>query len=248
MKDTSVHLHIYYEDAGIYLLEKISKIWNGKIYLSLINNNCSNKIILLKAKEIFSDIDVIYINNKGTDQYGFLHSFKLNKDNTRWVLYVHDKHMSKKEWFDDLVDIFIDKQNENLIDKYTRHISSCGIISSSKRKDKIFDPVYLNEVSNNTIFEHRQQVVRNLQCLCWFKELQNLFKLNYNLYSEEVSNMYFTAGTIFLIRKDILYKVHNIIHNNFFENCYREDGDIGHAMERFYFYASQCMGHTNKFI
>lgn len=248
MKDISIHLHIYYEDMGLYLLNKLSKIWNGKIYLSLVNNNCANPIFLTTAKSLFSDIDIIYVDNKGTDQYGFYHSFKLNKEDTKWILYWHDKHINKKAWLDDITDIYCNKDNNNIIDRLTSDMSSCGMISSSKHRLKTNTLNQIAELSPYISFENRQKLVRNFQSLLWLKELQYLFKTKYDIYSEEEAFPYFTAGTIFLIRRDIVEKVHSVVHENFFENCYREDGDVGHALERFYFYASKCLGYTNKFI
>lgn len=248
MKDISVHLHIYYEDAGLYLLDKLSKIWQGKIYLSLIHNNCSNDIFLTKAKDLFSDMDVVYVDNKGTDQYGFLYSFKINTEKTKWILYWHDKHLKKKQWLDDITDIFSNPENEKLIQRYTNNMSSCGIISSSKHKLKTLNLNQIAEQSPSVGFEYRQKLVRSFQNILWLKELQYLFKLKYGIHNEEEAYPFFTAGTVFLIRRDIVEKVHSVIHDNFFENFYREDGDVGHALERFYFYASKCLGYNNKFI
>jgi lipopolysaccharide biosynthesis protein len=248
MKNISVHLHVYYEDMGLYLLNKLSTIWNGKVYLSLINNNCANQIFITTANSLFSDIDVIYIDNKGTDQYGFFHSFKLNKDDTKWILYWHDKHITKKAWLDDITDIYCNEDNNKTIERLIGDMSSCGIVSSSKHRLKTNTLSQIAELSPYIGFENRQKLVRNLQSLLWLKELQYLFKTKYDIYNEEEASPYFTAGTVFLIRRDIVDKVHSVVHENFFENCYREDGDVGHALERFYFYASKCLAYTNKFI
>ena len=248
MKNTSVHLHLYYEDMGSYLLNKLSKIWNGKIYLSLINDNCCNDILLNLANGLFSDIDVVYVKNTGNDQFGFLQSFKLNKDNTKWILYWHDKHVSKKQWLDDITDIFCHEENKKLIERYTNDISSCGIISASKYRNQTLNLHQIAEISPQIKFEYRQNVVRSYQTVIWLKELQYLFKQHFNIYDENEIYPYFTSGTVFMIQRDILTKVHSIIHDNFFEDFYRPDGDVGHALERFYFYASKCLGYTNKFI
>lgn len=248
MKNISVHLHIYYEDMGLHLLHKLSKIWNGKIYVSLIKDNCANDIFLTTANSLFSDVDAVYVDNKGTDQYGFLHSFKLNNDKSKWILYWHDKHVSKKAWLDDITDIFCAEDNIKLLERYTNDISSCGIISSSKHRLKTSTLNQIAESSPYISFPYRQKLVRSFQGILWLKELQYLFKTKHDIYNEEEAFPYFTAGTVFLIRREIVEKVHSIIHENFFENFYREDGDVGHALERFYFYASKCLGYTNKFI
>ena len=248
MKNISVHLHLYYEDMGSYLLKKLSKIWNEKIYLSLVKNNCCNDIVLNLAKSLFSDVNVVYVDNKGTDQFGFLHSFKLNKDDTKWILYWHDKHVSKKQWLDDITDIFSNEDNQKLIKQYTNDISSCGIISSSKYKNKTMSINQIAEIAVLTPLQYRQNIVRSYQTVIWLKELQYLLKQNYDVHDENEAYPYFTSGTVFMIQRDILTKVHSIIHDNFFEDFYRPDGDVGHALERFYFYASKCLGYTNKFI
>jgi hypothetical protein len=248
MNNTSVHLHLYYEDAGSYLLKKLSKIWNGKIYLSLVHNNCANDILLSLANSIFSDIDIVYVDNKGTDQYGFLHSFKLNNEDTKWILYWHDKHLSKKQWLDDLTDLFCIDENIQEIKRYTNDISSCGIISSAKCRNKALSFHQIAELSPYMAIEYRQNIVRSYHAIIWLKELQYLFKQRYNLYDENEIYPEFSAGTVFLARRDIVAKAHSVVHDNYFEDCYRADGDVGHALERFYHYVSKCLGYTNKFI
>ena len=127
-------------------------------------------------------------------------------------------------------------------------MSSCGMISASSYRMKTMTLEQIAETSPLIGLEYRQKLVRSFQSLLWLKELQYLFKIKHNLYSEENAFPHFTAGTIFMIRREIVEKVHSIIHDNYFENCYREDGDVGHALERFYFYASACLGYTNQFI
>jgi len=248
MKDISVHAHIFYEDAGIYLLNKLAKLWSGKVYLSLIKDNCANEVFLSLAHTLFSSVDYVLVENKGTDQYGFIKSFQQNKEQTKWILYWHDKHISKQKWFDDLTDIFLDENNNKVLQRYTGNISSCGIVSSSKHKTVTSSLVDLASIGHNIGIDNRQKLVRSFHTLFWLKELQFLFKLNYNIYNEEHAFPMFTAGNVFLIRREILTKVHNIIHDNYFENFYREDGDVGHALERFYYYASSCLGYQNRFL
>lgn len=248
MNNISVHLHLYYEDMGTYLLKKLSKIWNKKIYLSLVEYNCCNDILLNLSNSLFEKVEVAYVTNKGNDQFGFLHSFRLNNEDTSWILYWHDKHISKKQWLDDITDIFCDENNIKLIERLTNNISSCGIISSSKYKNKTLNFNQIATMSTKVPISYRHNIVRSYHCLVWLKELQYIFNQQYNIYDEEESFPFFTAGNIFMIKRDILTKVHNIIYDEFFENFYRTDGDVGHALERFYFYASKCLGYTNKFI
>lgn len=249
MKNTSVHIHLYYEDMGIYLLKKLSKIWNGHVYISLVKNNCANNVLINLADSLFSSVDITLTDNKGNDQYGFFKSFQKNNEDTKWILYWHDKSLHKKEWLDNLTDVFIDETNTKIIEKYTNDVSKSGIISSAKYRSKTQSSENLIRNFAYTInFSNRQKLVRSLQTLVWLKELQFLFKVKYDLFNKENDYPFFTAGTVFLIKRDIIEKVHSIIHDNFFEDFYREDGDVGHALERFYFYASKCMGYNNNFI
>ena len=248
MKDLSVHLHLYYEDMGIYLLKKLSKIWRGEIYLSLVEDNCCNNILLRIAQNTFDTVNVTFIENKGNDQYGFYKTFQKNKDDTTWILYWHDKSLRKQDWLSELTDIFINEDNQLLLEQYTNNSSKCGIISASKHKYKTMDAEKLIHESHNISFPYRQKLVRSLQTIIWLKELEFLLKVKHDLYNEEDVYPFFTAGNIFLIRRDVLEFSHSVIHENFFENFYREDGDVGHALERFYYYVSKTMGYKNYFI
>ena len=53
---------------------------------------------------------------------------------------------------------------------------------------------------------------------------------------------------MFIIDSDIVDIAHSVIHPTFFPTAYREDGDMPHALERFYYYVSLCMKRKNIFI
>ena len=62
-------------------------------------------------------------------------------------------------------------------------------------------------------------------------------------------NPEFTAGNVFFIRTNILSQaLQCVLDPNFFEKVYRMDGDVAHALERFYFYVSTSLDYKNVFL
>ena len=53
---------------------------------------------------------------------------------------------------------------------------------------------------------------------------------------------------MFLARRPVVKMSHQCVHESFFEDYYRPDGNVEHAMERFYFYVSECLKYKNVFI
>lgn len=238
----STHVFLYYESSGKYLIEELSKIYNGEIYLSLVNGNCSNDVLVHYAKQHF-DIKLVYVDNCGTDQYGFFHSFKFDNANKPWVFYCHDKHPSKLDWLQTMISTFENIEDRVLLDK------KLGIISSIKYKNRVlpFDKILLEYI--NLDYSQRKDVVQCMHTLVWLNELQRILITKHNIGNKEYRYPTFSAGNIFLIRKEILEKSHDCIHEEFFnKGIYRTDGEVEHGMERFYYYVSQCMNFNNLFI
>ena len=75
----SIHLHLYYKDPSILLLQKISKAWKGKVYISLVSGNDSNNDVIDMAKSLFSEVVVVENENSGNDQYGFYKSSRYSR-------------------------------------------------------------------------------------------------------------------------------------------------------------------------
>ena len=107
----STQIFLYYESTGKHLLDRLSSIYNGPIYLSLVNGNCHNDILINYAQSCFEDIKLIYVDNCGSDQYGFYHSFKLDDTNKPWIFYCHDKSLNKIVWLNGMMDAFTSFDN-----------------------------------------------------------------------------------------------------------------------------------------
>jgi len=242
-KNISTHIFLYYESTGKYVLETVSKFYNGPVYLSLIENNCSNDILIELAKGYFEDIRVLYVDNYGTDQYGFYHTLKLDDTNTPWIFYCHDKHQSKMNWLKDLLEVY-KNMDQNLLG-----LATAGIISSKKHKYKqsSFDDI-LSDYAN-VDHSHRKDSVQSMHTLIWLHELERILLTKHELGDKSFKYPVFSAGNIFLIRRDVALKAHDCVYEEFFnKGVYRTDGEIGHGLERFYFYVSQAMGYNNLFI
>lgn len=238
----SVHVFLYYEDVGIELLEKIKEIYNGHIYLSLVKNNSSNKALIKHSQQLF-DTHITYVDNGGNDQYGFFHTFKEEKEKKLWTLYVHDKHSNKKQWLFELLEPF-KKVNKDLLNN-----KSIGIISSIKHKNKV-EPMNVILQKNGSIeFQYRKNIVQNLHTIIWLKELQRILLEKYELINEENIHPTFCSGNVFLAKTDVIEKAQGCVYEDFFNvNAYRTDGEVGHGLERFYFYVSKCLNYNNLFI
>jgi len=244
----SVHLHLYYKDVSLYILERLSKVWDDVIYVSLIENSEDNKEILLNCQKLFKETRWVEVPNKGTDQYGLLMTNRMNEECYKpWTLYIHDKHSDKIDWLNGLIDVFLEDEYQTIIDKYINS-KKTGIIGAEKHKAKLSDYDELLSVHSYTSFKHRNQFVKAVGTLAWMRELQNILYNKTKMVKDELLNPYFVAGNIFMIRKNIIDQAHACVDDNFFENGYRTDGEVEHALERFYHYVSECMGYNNIFI
>lgn len=242
----SIHIHLMYKEPAKYILDLVQEVWRDKIYLSLIDGNKHNDTILAYAKERFNEVIVKYVKNKGTDQYGFFHTFKINNEETPWIMYIHDKHLSKIDWLDQILLPILQYKIVN-IDLLN---DLFGIISSGYDKwvFNVDNEEKLTEQSKAMPFNLKQWVVRARHTLTWLRELQYILVQKTGFISMENINPKFTAGNIFIARRSIIDTVMSCVHEDFFENDYRADGDVEHAMERFYFYVAKCLNYEIKFI
>lgn len=242
----SVHVHLMYKEPSKYILDLLQEVWDGNIYLSLIEGNKHNKFILSCAQERFKTVLVKYLENKGTDQYGFFHSYKINNEETPWIMYIHDKHISKIDWLDEILLPILQNNTINplLLD------STTGMIASGHKKWvlSVENEEQLTEKSKTMPFHLKQWIVRSRHTLTWFRELQYILVQKTGFICVEDINPKFTAGNIFVARRSIIDTVMSCVHQDFFENDYRADGDVEHAMERFYFYVARCLNYDIKFI
>jgi hypothetical protein len=237
-----VHMFLYYESTGKYVIDTVSKFYKGPIFLSLVENNCHNDVLVNYAKYNFPDIKLLYSDNYGTDQYGFYQTLKHDDSKTPWVFYCHDKHPSKEGWLKDCLEPFIGL-NQDVFGK------DVGIISSLKYKRSQLSFEQLLEDYAYVDYQYRKDIVESMHTLVWLHELERILLSKYKLGAKEFKHPVFSAGNILLIRRNILNKTHGCVYEQFFnKGIYRTDGEVEHGLERFYFYVSQCMGYNNLFI
>lgn len=241
-----VHLHLYYLEPSIYLLNKIRKVYSGKVYLSFNKNGHYNKEIQQHASKIFDSLDIAYVTNLGNDQYGFFHSFQKNKNPKDWIFYAHDKTIKRIDWLDEIIDpIFEDKK---IIEKLGDE--KIGLISSSvyPHYQQLLSENNLTELSKNKDYSRRLKIIQARHTLTWYRELQYILLTNTGLIDADNLNPFFTAGNMFIARNSVVKISHDCVHESFFENYYREDGNVEHALERFYYYVSLCLKYKNYFV
>lgn len=244
---TQVHLHLWYEDESIYLLDKVSKIHDGRINLSFNDDGKANDKLLNYCKDKFSDVRHITVKNGGNDQIGFFHSMKQNGEDKEYTFYAHDKNPNKREWVDQCVDPLV--ENIKVVNEYIDK-GDAGMISSSnpKRLEFLLTEEKLIAIDKETAISEKKGIVLARQTLIWLRELQYVLFEKHGYIDKDQLNFRFTAGNMFIIDNDVLSLAHSILHPSFFPEAYREDGDMPHALERFYYYVSLCMKRKNIFI
>lgn len=238
----STHVFLYYEDTGIDLLNHIKQYCTGKIYLSLVLDNKANKKLIEYARKFF-ELDITYVENTGSDQYGFYNSFKKDLSEKPWIFFCHDKSQNKKDWMLELIEILANVSDDYLLNK------KCGMISSAKYINKVSPINDLLIKYGNMDFKLRRSLIESIHTVIWLKELQRILLEKYTLIKEESVYPRFCSGNIFLAKKDVISTTHGCVYDDFFnKNLYRSDGEVAHGLERFYFYVSECLGYHNVFI
>lgn len=241
-----LHAHLWYEESSIFLLEKLSKAWDGPITISFNDNGPNNKDIEKKAKSLFPKVIPYVYTNRGTDQYGFYKATRETiKDDKKWTFSCHDKNPKKMSFLDDTLDPIIN--NSEAVNKYIED-ETVGMIASELMKRKIDTEEDLISHSKYVQFDLLHNVVQAKHTLSWIRELQYLLFNKHKMINKEHVNFDFAAGNIFLIKNDVLKLSQSCVHENWFPTYYRTDGDVSHGLERFYFYVSICMNYENVYI
>lgn len=240
MKNSSLILHLFYEKPSIYLLDKVSKFYTGDdIYVSLIEDSIQNHNIINHAKKYFKNVIINIEPNRGTDQYGLYKIFNKYEENlNQWIFYFHDKHESKLDWLDSLIDPFI--YNKDIFKK------NCGIVASDciKYSMKVNTEEDIMALNEDLPKRNRITSVRSRHTLVWVRELQNILYRETGILDKENINFEFVAGNMFCIKKSVLKLALSCVDDCFFETLYRPDGDVGHGLERFYFYVNSCLKYN----
>lgn len=242
MNNASLVLHLFYEKPSIYLLDKVAQFYtDDTVYISLIENAPHNHNILQYAQKYFKNIVTSVEPNRGNDQYGLYKLFnKYEEDLHQWIFYFHDKHESKLDWLDALVDPFID--NKDVLSS----AKTCGIIVSD---DNTYSMKVTSEediMNNDENLPQRNRItsVRSRHTLVWVRELQYMLHRTTGILDDKNMNFEFVAGNMFCIKKPVLKLALSCVHEDFFETLYRPDGDVGHGLERFYFYVNSCLKYN----
>lgn len=241
MNNSSLILHLFYEEPSIYLLDKVSKFYkNDTLYLSLIKNATANQNIINCAKKYYENIIVNEEENRGSDQYGFYKIFtKYEEELNDWIFYFHDKHIARLNWIDDLIDPF------GCFDPSYLGVNTGIIVSNSPAYQlKILNEMELIECGKELPKRNKIVNIQSKRTLAWIRELQQILLETTELIEDNHSSFDFTAGNMFCIKKSILTLALNCVHENFFELGYRADGDVGHGLERFYFYVNLCLKYN----
>lgn len=240
------HAFFWYKDTSSYVLHKLANAGVSQLNMSLEDGNKNNKHIIRTAKQMISQVRYVKARPCGSDQLGFYCSFmKHNQKKKPWVLYCHDKSSNKIDWINSILDPILTNDIDEMLDN-----PDIGIISSScpKYVHATQSEEDLIKIDKKTFFQFKRGIVESRHTLTWLRELQYILFKRHELVDKENLNFKFTAGNMFLIRANVLETAHSCVHSNFFPNNYRPDGDIAHALERFYYYVSICMKYKNEFI
>lgn len=243
----SVYMHLFYKDPSIYLIEKVASEYEGDVCISLNDTGKDNDEIISFAEERFKDVKCVTVKNKGNDQYGFFKAFQEYPCTKEWTFYCHDKTIKRIDWLDKILEPIF--SNEEKINDFLCS-EKAGIISSGDGEyyNKMMTEEDLTELSKSRNFDSRLKIIQARHTLTWYRELQYILLTNTGFIDTENLNPFFTAGNMFIARTPIINMAHSCIHESYFENYYREDGNVEHALERFYFYLSLCMKYKNIFI
>ena len=251
VKDLSVHLHLDKLESSLIIIDELKKIWNGKVYVSLNDDSENNTTLLDRLVESFDHVDPVIVKNMGNDQFGFIKSFKGNQDNTAYTLYMHDR-------------TDLDKFKEATypilrfpggIEALIKHMNEMDIgIAASGQTKEVMLSMYELDISHGAGFlsptfdkydvsakaEYRVGAMRPMQTTLWFNELTKWARHHTN---QMLPTIYpeFSGGNCFLARNEIIKLAHKCTPEEFFEEGYKPDGKVEHALERLYFYISNTI-------
>lgn len=233
MDNIEIHAHFWYLDESKYVIDKISKKFSDRINISLIEGSESNSEILEYAQSKFKVVKYVLVENMGTDQNGFIKSYKTNCEEKDWIFYVHDK--KDLEWIDDIIDPLI-----NTLDNFNPS-NMVGIIGSKHKQQTIEDEEYVIKRDKELPFESKLDIVRIKHTLVWLRQLQYIAFQEHGFFCKEKINFDFIAGTMFIAKREVVQLTHECVHDSFFTSGYSPNGKLEHGLERFYGYINECL-------
>ncbi len=225
LKNILVHLHLYYQEQLDFFLQKLSNIsgcrWDLFVTVCEKSDDISKKILEFKP-----DAHIILVKNIGYDVYPFIQVLNLvDIDNYDYVLKIHtknfrmiqrtikEKHMTIQgfSWRDNLVNTLIG----------TKSIFKKNLeLLNNKRIGMICSKTFLFKITDKTPED-----------TLLLSNLKKRLKI-------ENSYGYFCAGTMFIIKANILKQLKDTNFNEYdfgqhieqTESC----GNLAHAIERIF--------------
>ena len=243
----SLHCHLWYPEESKFLLDRLSTVFTDIINISFNKNGKHNEEIRDYAQSKFQTVNTVSVENMGNDQRGFYESQSVNEEDGKdWILYTHDKQFKDRDWVCDLVDPLLTEEAINL----TNEDNDVGMIISKKKELGLVteQDLILGKNSTPTPFEEKKAVAYSLHTLGWLRILQYNLYDNYGFINKENLDVSFAAGTMFITRKQVVDVAHGCVHVSYFDEGYKPDGKVEHAMERFYAYVSKCLEYETRSI
>lgn len=232
-KKLLVHLHIYYYDQTDYFISKLKNIvdcdWD--LYITVVERNEEE---LNKFKKLKPNLHIICTKNIGYDIYPFLYIIQnINLEQYDYVLKMHTKRFLNRGmclgdklyvcgyiWRNDLIDALIKNKKtfKNNLKKMSK--TNYGLVCNKNYLLPINGSYSLKEDLNN---------LKNLET-----ELSVTSKYDY-----------FVAGTIFLIRADVIsrLKTLNLLKDDFEKGTSGKSGLLAHAVERLFAILTEDCGY-----
>ncbi len=245
----AVFLHLYYKIPSKYLIDKLHKFWDGDVYVSMLKGGINNEEIKDYLKSKFKRVHLLEVENKGNDIFGFYQCYRQYEPEKEWILYLHDKHMSKLDWLDDIVDPILSNETIDSVNKILcNNDTKYGIICSESYKRKLDDEEALIEVDKQTPLELKHKIVTARATLLWLRELQYILSSVFGYIKKNDLTFDFMAGTVFFAKQNVIKLSHSCVCQEYFINFYKPDGEVQHAIERFYFYVNLCLEQRVKYL
>jgi len=229
----SLHIHAYYDEELLYIVEKAKDIeiidevlitipFDSKV--SEFSETEALRLLKSKPKK-----EVIKCGNKGANIYPFLELINENKITNQVVCHLHTKrspHLAfGKDWFVFLIDSLL--PSESRVEQYSHEFFNDLRLG-------LLIPMYYKDIPNQP--NHGKN-----------KLALNKLMQQYQINQKNVAD--YPCGSMFWARKEILYEFSDIIKTNDFTNGGLSlDGNLEHAIERFIGYLPSKYGKITRFV
>ena len=234
-----VHLHLYYHEQLDFMIEKLKNIqgcdWDLYVTINENNEESSKKILEFKP-----DAKIIQVENLGFDVLPFIKVIRsVNIENYDYVLKIHTKNTRKNCNIQDFR-----YNGKHLKDTFWRDELLSALINTKKRFSKnigiLSQDSNIGMIINKTFFMNLRDYIPEETYL--LDELKTRLNIN-SSYNK------FLAGTMFIIKADILNKVINSdLNDNDFvidKEIYNtgSKGTTAHVIERIFTLLTDEMGY-----